>query len=161
MDQKHGILKIFSFATTGDVKNVFALRISHSPFADVFVIMAKDDEDIIRMFVVEKDTPGLEADKIENKFSLRCSITGTISMSDVKISANQMLPKSRGLSVCDTKFFFVFLVGKNCEWKFWIFIHDYFNNWLNNFKPTAFLNSFLPFLAKFLSKIQKMNAFLL
>ena len=43
---------------------------------------------------------GLTAPKIEGKFSLRASITGQISMEDVEIPEENMLPNAMGLGVC-------------------------------------------------------------
>ena len=57
--------------------------ITNSPIADVFVVWAKDDDDIIGGFLLEKGMKGLSAPKIEGKFSLRASITGGIAMDDV------------------------------------------------------------------------------
>ena len=57
--------------------------ITNSPIADVFVVWAKDDAGDIRGFVLEKGMKGLSAPKIEGKFSLRASVTGSISMQDV------------------------------------------------------------------------------
>lgn len=71
--------------------------ITNSPIADVFIIWAKDDEGIIRGFILEKDMKGLSAPKIEGKFSLRASTTGMIFMEDVHVPAGQQLPKARGL----------------------------------------------------------------
>lgn len=71
--------------------------ITNSPIADVFVVWAKDDEGVIRGFILEKGMAGLSAPKIEGKFSLRASTTGMIFMDDVKVPASQMLPKARGL----------------------------------------------------------------
>jgi len=71
--------------------------ITNSPIADVFVVWAKDDEGVIRGFILEKGMPGLSAPKIEGKFSLRASITGMIFLDDVKVPATNMLPKARGL----------------------------------------------------------------
>jgi glutaryl-CoA dehydrogenase len=45
--------------------------ITNSPAADVFVIWAKDDSDIIRGFILERGMKGLSTPKIEGKFSLR------------------------------------------------------------------------------------------
>jgi glutaryl-CoA dehydrogenase len=50
--------------------------ITNSPISDVFVVWAKDDEDKIRGFVLDKGMKGLSAPKIEGKFSLRASVTG-------------------------------------------------------------------------------------
>jgi glutaryl-CoA dehydrogenase len=71
--------------------------ITNSPVADVFVIWAKDDEGVIRGFILEKGMAGLSAPKIEGKFSLRASVTGMIFMDDVKVPACNQLPKARGL----------------------------------------------------------------
>lgn len=71
--------------------------ITNSPIADVFIIWAKDDEGVIRGFILEKDMPGLTAPKIEGKFSLRASTTGMIFMDDVPVPAANQLPTARGL----------------------------------------------------------------
>lgn len=72
--------------------------ITNSPIADVFVVWAKDDEDVIRGFVLEKGMPGLSAPKIEGKFSLRASITGMIMMDEVFVTEAHYLPNAKGLS---------------------------------------------------------------
>lgn len=71
--------------------------ITNSPIADVFVVWAKDDEGVIRGFILEKGMKGLSAPKIEGKFSLRASITGQIAMQDVEVSDDQRLPEVTGL----------------------------------------------------------------
>lgn len=66
--------------------------ITNSPYADVFVIWAKDEAGDIRGFVLEKDSmPGITAPKIEGKHSLRASTTGMIMMDDVKVPKENML----------------------------------------------------------------------
>ena len=72
--------------------------ITNSPIADVFIIWAKDDENVIRGFILEKDMPGLDAPKIDGKFSLRASTTGMIFMDNVHVPAENQLPEARGLS---------------------------------------------------------------
>ncbi|MBR9879044.1 MAG: acyl-CoA dehydrogenase [Gammaproteobacteria bacterium] len=71
--------------------------ITNSPIADVFVVWARDEEGVVRGFVLEKGMPGLSAPKIEGKFSLRASITGQIAIQDVEVSDNQRLPGVQGL----------------------------------------------------------------
>ena len=71
--------------------------ISNSPIADVFVVWAKDDEGIIRGFVLEKGMQGLSAPKIKGKLSLRASITGEIVMDDVFVPEENLLPNVTGL----------------------------------------------------------------
>ena len=65
--------------------------ITNSPIADVVVVWAKDDAGDIRGFVLEKGMKGLSAPKIEGKFSLRASITGSIAMQDVFVPAENRL----------------------------------------------------------------------
>ena len=52
--------------------------ITNSPIADVFIVWGKDEEGVIRGFILEKGMKGLTAPKIEGKFSLRASITGIL-----------------------------------------------------------------------------------
>ncbi len=71
--------------------------ITNSPVADVFVIWAKDDRDIIRGFILERGMKGLSTPKIEGKLSLRISITGEVVMDDVFIPEENLLPNVEGL----------------------------------------------------------------
>jgi glutaryl-CoA dehydrogenase len=71
--------------------------ITNSPIADVFVVWAKDDQDQIRGFVLERGMAGLSAPKIEGKFSLRASVTGGIAMDEVKVPEGALLPGVAGL----------------------------------------------------------------
>ena len=72
--------------------------ISNSPVADVMIVWAKDDEGIIRGFIIERNSKGLSTPKIEGKLSLRASTTGQIVMEDVFCSEEQILPNASGLS---------------------------------------------------------------
>ena len=71
--------------------------ITNSPIADVFVVWAKDDEDVIRGFILEKGMQGLSAPKYEGKFSLRASSTGEIVLDDVHAPEDALLPNVSGL----------------------------------------------------------------
>ncbi|WP_109798622.1 MULTISPECIES: acyl-CoA dehydrogenase [Novosphingobium] len=73
--------------------------ISNAPIADVFVVWAKSEAHGggIRGFVLEKGMKGLSAPKIENKVSLRASITGMIVMDDVFVPEEALLPNVQGL----------------------------------------------------------------
>jgi len=73
--------------------------ISNAPIADVFVVWAKSDahDGKIRGFVLEKGMNGLSAPKIENKMSLRASITGEIVMDGVEVGEDALLPHVQGL----------------------------------------------------------------
>jgi glutaryl-CoA dehydrogenase len=82
---------------SGFVLHGAKMWISNSPIADVFVIWAKDDEDTIRGFILEKGMKGLSAPKIEGKFSLRASPTGEVIMDEVFVPAENKLPNAHGL----------------------------------------------------------------
>ena len=71
--------------------------ISNSPIADLFLVWAKDDDSVIRGFLIEKGAQGLSAPKIEGKFSLRASTTGSIVMQDVFVPDSMALPSASGL----------------------------------------------------------------
>ena len=71
--------------------------ITNSPIADFFVIWAKDDDDVIRGFILERQMEGLTTPKIEGKFSLRASVTGEIVMDEVFVPAENLLPGVSGL----------------------------------------------------------------
>jgi len=71
--------------------------ITNAPLADVFIVWAKDDNDVIRGHILEKGMKGLSAPKIEGKFSLRASITGEVVMEDVFVPAENVLPGASGL----------------------------------------------------------------
>jgi glutaryl-CoA dehydrogenase len=71
--------------------------ISNAPIADVFVVWAKDDEGVIRGFILERGMEGLSTPKIEGKFSLRASSTGEVVMDDVFVPEENKLPNARGL----------------------------------------------------------------
>ena len=71
--------------------------ITQANIADVFVIWAKDDEDVIRGFVLERGMEGLATAKIEGKFSLRAWPTGEIAMDDVFVPEENRFPHARGL----------------------------------------------------------------
>ena len=71
--------------------------ISNSPIADVFVVWAKNDEGLIRGFILEKGMKGLSAPKISGKMGLRASITGEIVMDEVFVPAENEFPEITGL----------------------------------------------------------------
>ena len=71
--------------------------ITNSPIADVFVVWAKTEDEVIRGFILEKGMTGLSAPKIEGKFSLRASVTGEIVMDDVFVPEENLLPGVHGL----------------------------------------------------------------
>jgi glutaryl-CoA dehydrogenase len=71
--------------------------ITNAPVADVIVVWAKDDANVIRGFIVERGMKGLSTPKIEGKFSLRISITGEVVLDDVFVPEENLLPNVEGL----------------------------------------------------------------
>ena len=73
--------------------------ITNSPIADVMVVWAKSDAHGggIKGFVLERGMAGLSTPKIENKISLRASITGEIVMEGVEVGEDALLPNVQGL----------------------------------------------------------------
>lgn len=80
----------------GYVLNGAKMWITNSPVCDVALVWAKLDGKI-RGFLVERGTKGFETPKIQNKLSLRASVTGEISLSDVHVPEDAMLPNVEGL----------------------------------------------------------------
>ena len=66
--------------------------ITNSPIADVLIIWAKDEQEILRGFIVDRDSKGLSTPKIDGKFALRASTTGQIFLEDVFVPKDKMLP---------------------------------------------------------------------
>ncbi|TAL30893.1 MAG: acyl-CoA dehydrogenase [Phenylobacterium sp.] len=80
----------------GYVLNGAKMWITNSPVSDVALVWAKLDGKI-RGFLVERGTKGFETPKILNKLSLRASVTGEISLTDVHVPEDAMLPGVEGL----------------------------------------------------------------
>jgi len=72
--------------------------ISNSPFADVFIVWAKDDAGVICGFILDKGMKGLSAPKIHGKLALRASVTGEIVMDEVFVPDANKLPLAKGLA---------------------------------------------------------------
>ncbi len=67
--------------------------ITNSPIADLFIIWAKDEQGVLRGFILErKDAKGLETPYLDGKFALRASATGMIFMDQVFVSEDKVLP---------------------------------------------------------------------
>lgn len=72
--------------------------ISNSPFADLAIVWAKDDNSTVRGFIVERGTKGFSTPKIEGKFSLRAAPTGEIVLQDCIVPEENILPDAAGLA---------------------------------------------------------------
>ena len=70
--------------------------ITNGSIADVALVWARTPEGV-RGFLVERGTPGFSAKDIKGKMSLRASVTSSLSLSDVRVPAANMLPAATGL----------------------------------------------------------------
>jgi glutaryl-CoA dehydrogenase len=73
--------------------------ITSGSIADVAVIWAKNDDEggKVRGFLVETDRTGFRTADVHGKWSLRASVTSSLSLQDVRIPECNLLPKSDGL----------------------------------------------------------------
>ena len=70
--------------------------ITNGTLADVAVVWARA-EDGIRGFLVEKGTPGFTASDIHGKWSMRASVTSSLSFSECRVRGEDLLPGAKGL----------------------------------------------------------------
>jgi glutaryl-CoA dehydrogenase len=73
------------------ILNGSKMWITNATIADAAVVWAKT-EDGVKGFIVEKDMPGFDTQEIENKFSLRASVTGALFFDNVRIPEANVLP---------------------------------------------------------------------
>ena len=78
------------------VLNGSKMWITNGSIADAAVVWAQTDEGV-KGFIVEKDMPGFTAQEIENKFSLRASITAALFFDNVRVPDTSVLPGVTGL----------------------------------------------------------------
>ena len=82
------------------VLNGSKMWITNSPIADVAVVWAKDDDDVVRGFLVEAGTRRfLGTPKISSKMSLRASVTGEIHLAGLPHSGQQSAARVRRAEV--------------------------------------------------------------
>ena len=78
------------------ILNGSKMWITNGNIADAAVVWAMT-KDGVRGFIVEKDMPGFTAQEIENKFSLRASITSSLFFDNVRVPVANVLPGVTGL----------------------------------------------------------------
>ena len=81
------------------VLNGEKMWITSGSIADVALIWARSEEHggKVRGFLVESSRPGFTARELHGKWSMRASVTSSISLQDVRIPKSNMLPKTNGL----------------------------------------------------------------
>ncbi|PVW14189.1 acyl-CoA dehydrogenase family protein [Marixanthomonas spongiae] len=90
---------VTNFKDKGDhyLLNGAKLWISNSPFCDVAVVWAKNEEGRIHGLLVERGMEGFTTPETHNKWSLRASATGELLFQDVKVPKENLLPNKSGL----------------------------------------------------------------
>jgi len=90
---------VSNFKDMGDhyLLNGSKMWISNSPFAQVAVVWAKDENEVIHGLILEKGMEGFTAPEIHNKWSLRASSTGELVFDNVKVPKHNILPGVKGL----------------------------------------------------------------
>ena len=71
--------------------------ITNSTIADISIVWAKDENNVIRGLIVEKGLEGLTAPETHGKWSLRASVTGELVFDNVKVPKDCLLPNVKGL----------------------------------------------------------------
>ena len=88
-----------NFKDMGDhyLLNGSKMWISNSPFAQIAIVWAKNEEGIIKGLIVEKGMEGFSAPEIHGKWSLRASASGELVFDNVKVPKENLLPGVTGL----------------------------------------------------------------
>ena len=73
------------------ILNGSKMWITNATIADAAIVWAKTEEGV-KGFIVEKDMPGFDTQEIENKFSLRASVTGALFFNNVRVPEANVLP---------------------------------------------------------------------
>ena len=83
-----------NFKDVGDhyLLNGAKLWISNSPFADIAIVWAKNEEGRIHGLIVERGMDGFSTPETHNKWALRASSTGELIFNDVKVPKENLLP---------------------------------------------------------------------
>ena len=89
---------VTNFKDKGDhfLLNGAKLWISNSPFADIAVVWAKDENGRIHGLIVERGMEGFSTPETHNKWSLRASATGELIFDNVRVPKENLLPGKNG-----------------------------------------------------------------
>ena len=81
----------------GYTLNGSKMWITNGSVADVAIVWAKTEDEVIHGFIVETDRDGFDAPEMKNKWSLRASVTAELILENVEIPEENMLPGVSGL----------------------------------------------------------------
>ena len=81
----------------GYILNGAKMWITNGTIADISIVWAKDEDGVVRGFIVENDSEGLSAPEMKHKWSLRASVTSELILEDVFVPEANLLPNVKGL----------------------------------------------------------------
>ncbi|MBC8213639.1 MAG: acyl-CoA dehydrogenase family protein [Candidatus Marinimicrobia bacterium] len=81
----------------GYILNGTKMWITNGSIADIAIVWAKTDDDVIRGFIVEKEFEGFSAPEMKNKWSLRASVTSELVLDNVFVPEENLLPNIEGV----------------------------------------------------------------
>ncbi|SHG17248.1 glutaryl-CoA dehydrogenase/hypothetical protein [Salegentibacter echinorum] len=90
---------VTNFKDKGDhfLLNGAKMWISNSPFADIAIVWAKNEEGRIHGLILERGMEGFSTPETHNKWSLRASATGELIFDNVKVPKENLMPNKSGL----------------------------------------------------------------
>jgi len=90
---------VTSYVEDGDdvILNGAKMWISNSPFAEIAIVWAKNEEGRIHGLIVERGMEGFSTPTMKGKWSLRASDTGELIFDNVRVPKANILPEKSGL----------------------------------------------------------------
>ncbi len=79
------------------ILNGAKMWITNSSIADIAIVWARDEQNVVRGMIVEKEWAGYSAPETHGKWSLRASVTGELVFDNVKVPKENVLPNVQGL----------------------------------------------------------------
>jgi glutaryl-CoA dehydrogenase len=71
--------------------------ITNGGVADIAIVWARADDGVVYGYLVERGTPGFTTSDIHGKWSMRASVTSSLSMADCRVKESSRLPGAKGL----------------------------------------------------------------
>jgi len=81
----------------GYILNGAKMWITNGTIADISIVWAKDDDGVVRGFIVDNKSDGFSAPVMKHKLSLRASVTSELILEDVFVPSDNILPNVKGL----------------------------------------------------------------
>ncbi|MAP67134.1 MAG: acyl-CoA dehydrogenase [Candidatus Marinimicrobia bacterium] len=81
----------------GYILNGAKMWITNGSIADISIVWAKDDDGVVRGFIVDNKSDGFSAPIMKHKLSLRASVTSELILEDVFVPSDNILPNVKGL----------------------------------------------------------------